>query len=59
MTKTEKNPKLLWQCISLLGMLLAPALFLYPGAKSGNILLGIVGYAVMIFSMLIPLRLKK
>jgi len=59
MTKTGKDSKIIWQSISLLGMLLAPVLLLYPSTKSGNTFLEIAGYAVMIFAMVIPLGLKK
>lgn len=55
---TKRYSKLLWQSISLLGMLLAPALLLYPGVKIQSNFLKILGYFVLIFSMLIPLRLK-
>lgn len=50
---------MIWQSISLLGMLLAPGLLLYPGAKYGNSALLVVGYIILMCCMLIPLLLKK
>lgn len=58
-SKPKKNTKMIWQSISLLGMLLAPGLLLYPGAKYGNSALLVVGYIILMCCMLIPLLLKK
>jgi len=57
--ETKKDTKMIWQSISLLGMLLAPGVLLYPGAKSGSSGLVLLGYLVLIFCMAIPLFLKK
>lgn len=55
----KKNTKMIWQSVSLLGMLLAPALLLYPGARSNSSGLIVFGYLILIACMLIPLFLKK
>lgn len=54
----KKNYKKVWQSVSLIGMLAAPVLFLYPGAK-GNTGLEVFGYLVLVICMVIPLVLKK
>jgi len=41
--------------LSLLGMLIAPPLLLYPGATHQNVALETVGYLVLIISMLVPI----
>lgn len=50
----KKSMKLWWNSASLILMLLAPPLLLYPGAR-GNPNLEVAGYAVLIGAMLIPL----
>lgn len=44
--------------ISLLLMLLAPPLLLYPGAVNGNSALQVIGWIVLVGAMIIPLRIK-
>jgi len=41
--------------LSLLGMLIAPPLLLYPGAVHQNVSLEAVGYLVLVISMLVPI----
>lgn len=55
----KKDYKMLWQGISLLGMLLVPALIMYPGAEAKNSTLIGLGYILLAFCMAIPLFLKK
>lgn len=50
----NKSKKIIYQGVSLLGMLLAPPLLLYPGAKSFPGLMT-VGYLVLGLCMIIPL----
>ncbi len=57
--KKKKNYKLLWQGISLVGMLAVPALVLYPAAELGNKALLAAGYVLLAGAMVIPLVLKK
>ncbi|MGB4504837.1 MAG: hypothetical protein WBI44_08075 [Syntrophaceticus sp.] len=59
MVESKKNTKMIWQGISLLGMLLAPALLLYPGAKNNSSGVIVLGYIILVLCMLIPLFLKK
>ncbi|HHW41713.1 MAG TPA: hypothetical protein GXX19_11325 [Syntrophomonadaceae bacterium] len=57
--QNKKNYKMLWQGISLLGMLLVPALVMYPGAEAKSNGIMALGYILLVFCMLIPLFLKK
>ncbi|MGB9793147.1 MAG: hypothetical protein ACPLTR_11345 [Thermacetogeniaceae bacterium] len=55
----KKDYKMLWQGISLLGMLLVPALIMFPGAEAKNSGIIALGYILLAFCMAIPLFLKK
>ena len=53
MSGKKSSPTLLG--FALLGMLIAPPLLLYPAVIKENVALEVVGYLVLVVSMLIPI----
>ncbi|MGB3995861.1 MAG: hypothetical protein WBK71_04325 [Acetomicrobium sp.] len=53
MSGKKSSPVLLG--FALLGMLIAPPLLLYPAVIKENVALEVIGYPVLVISMLIPI----
>ena len=53
MSGKKSSPVLLG--FALLGMLIAPHILLYPAVIKDNVALEVIGYLVLVISMLIPI----